>query len=88
MWPHLGLLPWASIMTKNEESAVLSLLRESQILRLIPVSRSTFRRWIKEGKFPAGVKVTERISMWHSYVVFDWIRNPKTDEGWTDEIDP
>ena len=84
----LRLTSKATIMMKKEESADLSLVREGQILQLIPVSRSTFRRWIKAGKFPAGFKITERITMWRSYVVFDWIKTQKIDEGWTNEIDP
>ena len=61
-------------MATKEESNDLRLLRESQILQLIPVSRSTFRRWVKVGKFPAGFKVSERITMWPAYVVWDWIK--------------
>ncbi|WP_041390451.1 helix-turn-helix transcriptional regulator [Polaromonas sp. JS666] len=64
------------MIATKEESNDLRLLRESQILELIPVSRSTFRRWVKAGKFPAGFKVSERITMWYSYVVFDWIKSP------------
>ncbi|CAN7493946.1 helix-turn-helix transcriptional regulator [Polaromonas sp. LjRoot131] len=62
-------------MTKKEQSKDLSLLRERQILQLIPVSQSTFRRWVKDGKFPAGFKITGRITVWRSCVVFDWIKN-------------
>lgn len=64
----------ASMIATTEESNDLRLLRERQILELIPVSRSTFRRWIKIGRFPAGFKVSERITVWCSYVVFDWIK--------------
>lgn len=63
-----------SMIATKEESNDLHLLRESQILKLIPVSRSTFRRWVKAGEFPAGFKVSERITMWPSHVVSDWIK--------------
>lgn len=52
-----------------------SLLREEQILELIPVSKSTFRRWIQNGHFPQGIKLTERIRVWPSEVVHAWIEN-------------
>jgi len=62
-------------MAKKEDSRNLRLLREDQILELIPVSKSTFRRWIKIERFPAGFKISERITVWPSHVVFDWIEN-------------
>lgn len=61
-------------MATKEDPKDLRLLRESQILQLIPVSRSTFRRWVKAGQFPGGFKVSERIMMWPSHVVLDWIK--------------
>lgn len=38
-------------------------LREKQILKLLPVSRATFRRRIKKGIWPAGVK-DDGIRVW------------------------
>lgn len=63
-------------MANKDQSKDISLMRESQILELIPVSRSTFRRWVKDGKFPFGIKISGRISVWYSHVVLDWIKNP------------
>lgn len=51
------------------------LLREWQILELIPVSKSTFRRWVKAGIFPEGRFITARIRVWSESVVFAWIAN-------------
>jgi hypothetical protein len=31
---------------------------------LLPVSRSTFLNWVKEGKAPAAVKLSERTTAW------------------------
>jgi prophage regulatory protein len=50
-----------------------ALLRERQVLQLIPVSRATFRRWLRDGKFPAGFKLGGRIAVWRAAVVYDWI---------------
>lgn len=61
-------------MIKEEIHKDFSLMRESQILKLIPVSKSTFRRWIKDGSFPPGFKISGRISVWYGYVVFEWIK--------------
>jgi len=35
-----------------------ALLRERQVLELIPVSRATFRRWVRDGKFPRGFRMS------------------------------
>ena len=39
-------------------------LRLPQVLEIIPVSKSTWWKGIKEGRFPKPVKLTERTSAW------------------------
>ncbi len=39
-------------------------LRLPQVLKLFPVSKSTWWQGVKEGKFPAPVKLTERTTAW------------------------
>lgn len=39
-------------------------LRLSQILKFIPVSRSTWWSWVKEGKAPAPHKLGPKITAW------------------------
>lgn len=39
-------------------------LRLPQVLELFPVSRATWWRGVKEGKFPQPVKLTERTTAW------------------------
>lgn len=60
-------------MIEASEPHDIRLLSEKQILELIPVSKSTFQRWIDDGKFPAGFKVSKRISLWRSEDVRQWI---------------
>jgi predicted DNA-binding transcriptional regulator AlpA len=50
-----------------------ALLRERHILQLIPVSRATFRRWLRDGRFPAAFKLYGHISVWRAGVVYAWI---------------
>ena len=40
---------------------------------LIPVSRSTWWQGVKEGRFPAPIKVGNRITVWRARDIFDWI---------------
>ena len=40
-------------------------LRLPEVLRVIPVSKSTWWLGIAKGKYPRGVKLSERITAWH-----------------------
>jgi prophage regulatory protein len=49
-------------------------VRQSQLIpAIIPVSSATFWRWIKAGKFPAPVKLSERVSAWPVESVRAWL---------------
>ncbi len=48
-------------------------LRQPQVLRSIPVSRSTLWRWVKAGTFPAPVKLSVHVSAWRVADVRRWI---------------
>ena len=39
-------------------------VRLPTILRIIPVSRSTWWQWVRDGKAPAGRKLGPRITAW------------------------
>jgi len=39
-------------------------LRLPEILQLIPISRSSWWRGIREGRFPPGIKLTPRTTAW------------------------
>lgn len=40
------------------------LLRLPEVLKLIPVSRSSWWNGVKSGKYPAGRKLSERTTVW------------------------
>jgi prophage regulatory protein len=42
----------------------IGFLRLPQVLKLFPVSKSTWWAGVKDGKFPAPVKLTERTTAW------------------------
>ena len=50
--------------TNNYHSKEIGYLRLPDILRLFPVSKSTWWKGVKDGKFPAPVKLTERTTAW------------------------
>ncbi len=55
------------MITVNPEPArVGGFLRLPQVLKLIPVSRSTWWAWVKQGRAPAPVKLGPRTTAWRA----------------------
>lgn len=48
----------------NERERKRGFLRLPQVLEILPISKSTWWKGIKEGRFPRPVKLTERTSAW------------------------
>lgn len=42
------------------------LLRLPEVLRLIPVSRSTWWAGVKSGRFPGKIKLGDRVTVWRA----------------------
>ena len=42
----------------------IGFVRERQILRVFPVSRSTWWNGVRDGKYPKPVKLSDRITAW------------------------
>lgn len=47
-------------------------IRESELLKRIPVSHATLWRWVRDGRFPSPVKFSERITVWRLSDVAAW----------------
>lgn len=47
---------------------------------LMPVSYATLWRWVKEGKFPAPIRLSGRVTAWEVEKVEAWIKSQA--EGW------
>jgi predicted DNA-binding transcriptional regulator AlpA len=52
----------ASIISIPEKGFV----RISQILNAIPVGRSTWWQWVRDGKAPQSIKLGERTTVWRA----------------------
>jgi predicted DNA-binding transcriptional regulator AlpA len=48
-------------------------LRLQEVLRIIPVSKATLRRWIESGHFPVGRKLSPQVTVWLAEEVYAWI---------------
>jgi prophage regulatory protein len=51
----------------------LTMLRRWHVLDIIPVSQATLKRWVRAGKFPAPVKLSENVSAWRAEDINAWV---------------
>ena len=51
-------------ISQNIGNDDVTFLRESQVLKLFPISRSQLWAMVKKGDFPAPVKLSKRCSAW------------------------
>ena len=51
----------------------MELLSAREVLKIVPVSRTTLIRWSIEGKFPKRKVISPRISGWDREEVMEWI---------------
>ena len=47
-------------------------VRAVELAGIVPVSRATIWRWIKQGKFPRPVKLTDHVTAWRLADVRAW----------------
>jgi len=48
----------------TQDSEIDGFFRLPQVLALIPISKSTWWKWVREGKAPKGTKIGPRITVW------------------------
>lgn len=58
--------------TSIETQEPLILLRGAEAAALCRVSRTTWNRWIRAGKAPAGIKI-EAVRLWQRKALIAWI---------------
>jgi predicted DNA-binding transcriptional regulator AlpA len=47
-------------------------LREKDLLKVIPISKSTLWRKVARGAFPKPIKLSEKITVWRTEDIEDW----------------
>lgn len=58
----------------STDSKITCFLREKQVRKLIPVAHSTLWAWVRAGKFPAPLKLSDRITVWRGSDVQAFIK--------------
>ena len=48
-------------------------LREKHILKQIPVAHSTLWDWVRDGDFPAPIKLSEKVTVWSKTEIDSWL---------------
>ncbi|SOE59023.1 transcriptional regulator, AlpA family [Burkholderia sp. D7] len=58
---------------KSPAPESLTMLRQWQVLGIVPVSQATLKRWVRAGRFPAPIKLSEKVSAWRAGDVQAWV---------------
>ncbi|MGP4906972.1 helix-turn-helix transcriptional regulator [Psychrobacter faecalis] len=49
--------------------------RAGDILPFLPFGRTTLHEWSRDGRFPAGIKLSPTMVAWRNSDVLEWIEN-------------
>ena len=47
-------------------------LRLKDVVKRVPVAKSTIWLWVSDGKFPAPVKLSDRVTAWAVAAIDEW----------------
>lgn len=67
-------------MTSQPPLQETGYIRLPEVLRLIPVSKSTWWAGVKSGHFPKPVKLAPRVTAWRIEDIRNWIKNGPVSE--------
>lgn len=68
----------ASTNHKNKATPILppqGMSRAKDILLYLPFSRTTLHEWSRDGRFPAGIKLSPNMVVWRNNEVLEWLSN-------------
>lgn len=52
----------------------MTLLRINDVVKKTSIGKSTIWVWVKDGKFPKPIKLSERISAWKESDIDEWVK--------------
>ena len=59
-------------MTASFAAGSSGYLRIKDLVKRVPVAKSTIWLWVSDGKFPAPVKLSERVTAWPVAAIEQW----------------
>ena len=57
-------------MSNENQNQIKGFLRVSQVIKLLGIGKSTFYKWIADGRFSRGIRLGERIKVWKSEEIY------------------
>ena len=64
-------------MRDQDNKTTIGFIRLPEVLKLIPVGKSTWWAGIKSGRFPSPVKLGPRVTAWRREDIQNWIESRK-----------
>lgn len=57
-------------------------VRKKQLIpHIIPIGSTTLDRWVKDGRFPRGTRITARVTAWRAEDIRDWLDAQQREAG-------
>ena len=60
------------MQTASSNAPAKGFIRLQDVLKRIPVGKSTIWNWVQEGKFPVPVKLSDRVTAWSVAAIEQW----------------
>ena len=57
------------------------LVRLSDLMRFVPLGRTTIYKWVKQGKFPAPMKLSPTVVAWRCEDIHAWLKQQCTSQA-------
>jgi len=73
MGHYLTIIGTKAMQTETLQFPSTGFMRIKQVLQFVPTSRTTLWRWVKEGKFPTPLRLSEAMTVWKAEDVKNWI---------------
>jgi predicted DNA-binding transcriptional regulator AlpA len=65
-------MPESHTQFNNSDRPTKGFIRERQLRRRVPVAHSTLWKWVRDGKFPPPLKLSDRVTVWRLSDVDAW----------------
>ena len=71
--------PLKSMQSSDAESALLpdQFIRKATVIKFSGLSSATIYRWMKLGKFPQSIRLTEKTTVWSLQELTQWMEQMK-----------
>lgn len=77
LWWVLSLMECMTMPNSNASTPAIlpatGYSRLSQILPFLPIAKSTVEKWVREGRFPAPIKLAPTVTCWKNEDIHAWL---------------